>query len=271
MSTPGDLAPGPSVSGPVRIEQAIDGKLWRVILDAPPGNLLDEAMVEALGAVLTRAQSTAGPQPCTLLFEGAGAHFSYGASIQAHRRGRIERFLPSFHGLVRDLADSGLVLLAAVRGQCLGGALELVAFCQRVFSAPGATLGLPEIHLGVFPPLAAACLSERIGLAATEDLCLTGRTLRAEAALAIGLVDEVAIDPTACALAYHDQHLAPHSASSLRIAARAARWPLRERLLQVLPAIERLYLEELLATDDAHEGIEAFLARRPPRWQAPSR
>jgi cyclohexa-1,5-dienecarbonyl-CoA hydratase len=174
--------------------------------------------------------------------------------------------IPGFHRLFDRMLDARIVTLAAVRGQCLGGGLELASFCHRVLAAPDAKLGQPEIVLGVFAPVASVFLAERLGRARAEDLCLTGRTVTAEEALRIGLVDEIADDPGAAALAWARRHLLPRSASSLRQAAWALRAGLAGRFRADLDRVEAQYLGELMATRDAQEGLVAFLEKRSPRW-----
>jgi cyclohexa-1,5-dienecarbonyl-CoA hydratase len=164
------------------------------------------------------------------------------------------------------MLGSSIPFLAAVRGRCLGGGLELACFCHRVFAHPGAVFAQPEVSLGVFAPAASAFLPERIGRAAAEDLLLSGRAVAADEALAMGLVDEVAEDPTAAALAWARRHLLPKSASSLRHATAAARHGLARRFLADLRDLERTYLDDLGATHDGVEGLRAFLEKRPPRW-----
>jgi cyclohexa-1,5-dienecarbonyl-CoA hydratase len=155
-----------------------------------------------------------------------------------------------------------------VRGQCLGGALELVTVCHRVFASPDAKFGQPEIALGVFAPVASVALAERVGRAHAEDLCLTGRVVSASEAAAMGLVQEVTdADPADAALGWLRTHLASKSAASLRLAVRAVRAGLAARLRETLPDLERLYLDELMATSDAVEGLQAFLEKRDPVWK----
>ncbi len=227
----------------------------------PPANVLDTETLRAMrGAV---AEGASRPRCASILFAARGAHFSYGASIEEHRTPAVRALLAEFHGLLRDLEASRRVCLAAVRGRCLGGGLELAAFCHRVVVAPDATLGQPEIRLGVLAPAGSVILPRRIGAARAEDLLLSGRTVGADEALALGLADEVAADPETVARAWHRTHLAPHSASSLRHAVAAA----RVGLLDGLAAVEAIYLEELMATEDAPAGIDAFLAKRAPAWR----
>jgi cyclohexa-1,5-dienecarbonyl-CoA hydratase len=175
--------------------------------------------------------------------------------------------LPRFHRLFRAMDASSVPVLAAVRGRCLGGGLELASFCHRIFAAPDAKLGQPEIALGVFPPVASLILPDRIGRANAEDLCLSGRTVSASEALEMGLVDAVTENPEEAALEYARTHLLPRSASSLRHAVRAIRLSFSRRLEGELAHLENLYLEELMATEDAAEGIQAFLDKRPPSWR----
>jgi cyclohexa-1,5-dienecarbonyl-CoA hydratase len=249
----------------LRTEICEDGAVRRLILCGSKGNVIDAAMCAALGAAFEEAAA----QPCVkaLLLEGEGAHFSFGASVEEHLPEHVEGMLRGFHGVFRVLLRTSLPVLAAVRGRCLGGGLELASFCHRVFAAPDARLGQPEIALGVFAPVASAFLRERTGRGAAEDLCLSGRTIDAVEARRIGLVDMVAEDPSAAALAYAREHLLPKSAASLRLAVRAVRRDVAARFEAEIAAQEALYLGELMKTADAVEGIRAFLEKRPPRWK----
>jgi cyclohexa-1,5-dienecarbonyl-CoA hydratase len=175
--------------------------------------------------------------------------------------------LSSLHALVLRMLDHPVPILVAIRGQCLGGGLEVAMAGHVLFATPDAKLGQPEIVLGVFPPAASALLPERVGRAAAEDLLLSGRSIDGREAARIGLVTATADDPEAAALAWFDAHVAKHSAAALRLALRAARGDLVERVRAKLAALEALYASELMTTHDAVEGLEAFLAKRPPSWQ----
>jgi cyclohexa-1,5-dienecarbonyl-CoA hydratase len=155
----------------------------------------------------------------------------------------------------------------AIRGQCLGGGLEFALAGNLMFAAPEAQFGQPEMKLGVFAPAASVLLPLRIGQSRAEDLLYSGRSIDAATAQAWGLVNEIADDPAAAAAAYFDKHLAAKSAAALAHAVRAAREPFAELARARLDDVEALYLEKLMATRDAKEGLEAFLQKRAPKWE----
>ncbi len=252
-------------SSPLDVERLEGGAVWRVLLGGSKGNVLDAALCDALGGVF--AEAAGAPTLKAVLLEGQGRHFSFGASVQEHLPGEVAGMLARFHGLARAVVDCSVSVLAVVRGQCLGGGLELASLAQRIVAAPDARLGQPEIALGVFAPLASVVLRERVGRRHAEDLLLTGRSVDATEALAMGLVDELHDDPTTAALDWVRRHLLPRSAVALRFAVRAARVDLRARLVGELAEVERLYLDGLMSTSDAVEGLQAFLEKRAPRWR----
>jgi cyclohexa-1,5-dienecarbonyl-CoA hydratase len=252
------------MSDKIRSDEILGGAGLLVTLDAPRGNVLDAEMMAGLTKVLDGARERPGLK--ALCFTGAGDHFCFGASVPEHVKERAPAMLAAFHGLFLRLVDLAVPTIAAVRGRCLGGGLELAAFCHRVVAHPGALLGQPEIQLAVLPPVASILLPFRLGQGGADDLILTGRTVAAPEALALGLVDELADDPVAAATAWAERELAPKSASSLRFAVRAARHALHQALRDGLPALERLYLDGLMATHDANEGLAAFLEKRKPAY-----
>jgi len=250
----------------VTITPSDAGAFWRVTFGGAKGNILDRALLAALSRMF---QDAAGSAPLkAICLEGAGGHFSFGASVQEHLPDQAATMLVEIRQLITDLLDSEVIVLAAVRGRCLGGGLELASVCHRIFASADAQLGQPEIVLGVFPPIASVVLPGRIGRANAEDLCLTGRMVPAAEALRMGLVDEVPDgDPADAALAWARTHLAPKSAKSLRLAVKAVRARFADQVRTELPRLEEIYLNELMATTDAVEGLQAFLEKRPPAWR----
>ena len=253
-------------TSPLSVERLDEGAIWRVAIGGSKGNILDGAVMQALAELFRDARVS--PQLKAICLEGQGAHFSFGASVPEHLPPLAGAMLGAFHGALLAMIDSHVPVLAAVRGQCLGGGLEIVMLCHRVVAAPDARLGQPEILLGVFARMASIVLADRGGGAAADDLCLSGRSVTAQEALAMRLVDQIADgDPAEEAIGWARTHLLPKSASSLRYAVRAARLGLRARLAAELPAIERLYLDDLMSTADALEGLQAFMERRPVKWR----
>ena len=253
-------------TSPLSVERLDEGAIWRVTIGGSKGNILDGAVMQALAELFRDARVS--PHLKAICLEGQGAHFSFGASVPEHLPPLAGAMLGAFHGALLAMIDSHVPVLAAVRGQCLGGGLEIVMLCHRVVAAPDARLGQPEIMLGVFAPMASIVLADRVGRSAADDLCLSGRSVTAQEALAMRLVDQIADgDPADEAMGWARTHLLPKSASSLRYAVRAARSGLRARLADELPAIERLYLDDLMSTADALEGLQAFMERRPVTWR----
>jgi cyclohexa-1,5-dienecarbonyl-CoA hydratase len=250
---------------PLQVWLDRDGTLLRLRLARPKANIVDAAMIAALDAALAEHRET--PTLRAVLLDHEGPHFSFGASVEEHLPGQCADMLRALHGLVRSMLNFPLPMLVAIKGQCLGGGLEVAAAGSMLFAAADAKLGQPEIKLAVFAPAASCLLPERIGQARAEDLLYSGRSMDADEALATGLVDSLSEDPEADALSYFDQHLAAHSASTLRFALLAARLEYRQRVTAKLDRVEKLYLSELMATHDAVEGLTAFLEKRPAKWE----
>ena len=240
---------------------------WRrLVLDAPPANVITRAMIAELRARLDELADD--PDVKLLTIEGAGGHFSYGASVPEHLPPAVAVMLPEFHKLIRELLAFPAPTAAIVRGRCLGGGFEVVLACDTVFAAEGSQLGVPEVTLGVFPPAAAALLPLRIGASRAARAVLTGHVRPATAWYEDGLVEDVfeserllgAVEEWCLA------YIAPRSTVALRHAATASRAVLRSIGLPALALLEEQYMTALLATHDAVEGCAAFIEKRSPVW-----
>lgn len=242
-----------------------DGRLLRLRLARPKANLIDAAMISALDSALS--QYLAEPTLSCVLLDAQGPHFSFGASVEEHLPEQCAAMLDGLHKLIIKMLESPVPMLAAVKGQCLGGGLEVVCGASRIFAATDAKFGQPEIKLGVFAPAASCLLPERIGQANAEDLLFSGRSISADEALRMGLVQAVEQDPESAALRWFDENLAQSSSSSMRFAVRAARLQSVARIRQKLALVEKLYIDELMSTFDALEGLTAFVEKRTANWK----
>lgn len=250
---------------PLRVWLDRGGRLLRLRLARPKANVLDGAMIAALAGALGRHRDRAAI--AAVLLDAEGPHFSFGASVEEHLPAKCAAMLADFHALLQAMLDFPAPILVAVRGQCLGGGLELASAGSLIFAAPDARLGQPEIALGVIAPAASCLLPARIGPGAAADLLLSGRSVDAGEAARLGLVAGVAEDSEAAALAWFEAHLAGKSAVAVRFANAAARSELAERFRTRIAAVERLYLDGVMATRDALEGLNAFLEKRPVNWE----
>lgn len=253
--------------GKISIEYTHDKVVAKVVLNDGKGNVLDYIMMEEIQAQLD--QFAKNPSLKLITFEGAGKHFSFGASVEEHQKDYAATMLRGFHSLFFSLRDLAIPCLAKISGQCLGGGLELALMCNQMFADKTAKLGQPEIILGLFPPPASILLPEKIGLSRAEDLLLTGRSIDAEEGMAFGLLNRLFDDKAALdagADAWIEHHILPKSASSLRFGVRAARMKFNHILSNFLPQLESLYVTRLMNTEDANEGIAAFLEKRTPVW-----
>lgn len=241
-----------------------DGAVARIVLNRPPLNILDVSMIQELSSAL----KSLAEQPAlrALVISSEGKAFSAGVSVQDHLPEKVWPMLAAFHGIFRRLFLFPCPTLSVVQGPALGGGCELACFADLVVASEEARFGLPEVKLGVFPPVAAAHFPRRIGAARTLQLILGGETLTAQEALRIGLADEV-VPPHGLAAAVEKAvgRWREKSAPALRLARRAVQGagPDFETALE---RAERLFLDELMTHADAVEGLRAFLEKRPPSW-----
>ena len=249
------------------VTRELDGAVLRLSLDGGKGNIVDSKMVAALFKAFTEAKQDKSLR--AVLLDAKGNDFSFGASVEEHQPDQCAAMLGGLHQLLKLMLRLHVPVVCAVKGRCLGGGLELALACSRIVAHPGAKLGNPEVKLAVFAPAASALMPWRVGPAAAEELLVTGRAVDANEALRLKLVDELCAadaDPSEAALGWMRAHLMELSKSSLRFAVRAARESWAEKALKRLDEVEKLYLDELMQTGDAREGIAAFIEKRKPVW-----
>jgi cyclohexa-1,5-dienecarbonyl-CoA hydratase len=248
------------------IETKFEDGLGTITLNRPPVNVLNIAMMEEIDDVLKGWQGMKDLK--VVLFNAKGKCFSAGVDVGEHMGDLVIKMIEVFHGIFRIMDKLGIPTVASVYGSCLGGGCELAVFCDLVIASEGAKFGQPEILVGVFPPIAAQIMPRIMGRKNAMDLILSGRTIRAEEARAMGLVNKVVTeDELESATADFVKPYLKLSAEVLRKAKKAITVGLMDDLEPSLKLIEDIYLNELMNTADAQEGLKAFLEKRKPEWK----
>jgi cyclohexa-1,5-dienecarbonyl-CoA hydratase len=248
-----------------RLNVAIQVPLARVTLINPPLNVIDLQMTQELHRVLIDLEFR--PDISVILFAGDARAFSAGVDIQTHLPGQIHDMLTSFHAVIRAIVASRKVTIATVQGACLGGGAELAAVCDMVYTARDAAWGFPEIKLGCYPPVAAVALPALVGQKRAVELILTGRQISGDEAVAIGLANRSGrVEELDALLQQTLGELRQLSPAALAHAKKSVYAWDAIHFDKGLARAEKIYLEELASTEDAREGIMAFLEKRPPKW-----
>jgi|SRR5579864_110081 len=248
---------------------AVDLKppIAQVTLSNPPLNIIDIPMMEELAVVL--AQIEGMPDVIVIVLRGAGKAFSAGVDVAAHTPDKVATMLEKFHGVIRALVATKKVTVAAVHGHCLGGGAELAMVCDLAYTAEDAKWGFPEIQLACFPPVAVTALAALIGQKRAADLVLTGRAFTGVKAADMGLATEaVSNDNLSKLVEGAADTLTKLSPAALAITKKAIYAWDSIHFDKGLARAERIYLEELMNTADAQEGIRAFQEKRDPRWKS---
>ncbi len=244
-----------------------EGAVASLVLSRPPLNILNLAMMEELSARVDQLAGE-GEVGVVVLESGIEGVFSAGADVREHLPATVERLIGSLERLVLQVLAFPRPTVAVVRGKCLGGGMELAMACDFVLASDKATFGQPEVSVGVFPPVAAALYPRLVGLHRAYDLVLTGRTLTSEEAASLGFVTSVHAEAElgAAHRALLDS-LTSKSRVVLQLAKQASLKGLSLGWEQAVKASSRRYLTELMRTEDALEGLNAFLEKRKPAWK----
>jgi cyclohexa-1,5-dienecarbonyl-CoA hydratase len=233
----------------------------------PPVNILNIAAMKEINTALV---SLIGNQSLkTLVITSTGEKaFSAGVDVADHTEEKAEMMLQVFHDVFRNLAKLDQVTVAAVKGLTLGGGCEIAIFCDLIFAADNLKIGQPEIKLSVIPPIALLVMPRLVGLKRASELLLTGKIIGAAEAERIGLVNKVV--PLASFDTELEDFLRPLSELSLvglKYSKKGINLSLESNFADGLEQIEKIYLDDLMATEDAHEGLKAFLEKRSPVWK----
>jgi cyclohexa-1,5-dienecarbonyl-CoA hydratase len=238
-----------------------------LIINRPPLNILNISTMEEINTAL---RSLVGNKEVkVLVISGSGEKaFSAGVDVTDHTGEKVEKMLQVFHGIFRNLSKLDQVSVAALKGLTLGGGCEIALGCDLIFAADNLKIGQPEIKLSVLPPVALLVLPRLVGLKKAAELLLTGKTIEASEAERIGLINKVV------PLAFFDSELESFtqpftelSLVGLKYSKKGINLGLETNFLEGLERIEKIYLEELMTSEDAHEGLKAFMEKRKPLWK----
>jgi cyclohexa-1,5-dienecarbonyl-CoA hydratase len=245
----------------------IDDRVARITFARPPLNVFNIAMLLEIGKAL--AECSHERRLVAIVFDADKEcrAFSAGVAVEEHVQGTIYQMLDSFHSIFRTLELIARPTIAVVENSALGGGCELVAACDIVIAGDRARFGQPEIKLGVFPPVAVVLLPRIIGEKRAREMILTGDLIDAAEAGRLGLVNHVVpgvqLEPKLLEVLSKLREL---SATTLEATKKAIDLGRGRNMDAALAEIEDVYLHELMKTQDANEGIAAFVGKRKPVW-----
>jgi len=248
------------------VDLTFEGSVATLTLKRPPLNVMNIDMMEQMNAALLELRGRKGLK--ILLVRGNPEAFSAGIDVSEHTRERVARLLQVFHRIFETIRLLDVVAVAAVEGVAYGGGFQLAIGCNLVVASKSSRFAVPEINMGLFPPLAAVVLPRAAPRRKAMEWILTGEDIPAEELLSYGLVNRVLSDDTFDAgLGEFVAQLASKSGPVLQLAKRAQTESYYSGYEEALYKAENLYLRDLMTLDDPIEGVAAFLEKRAPSWQ----
>ena len=248
------------------VHTSVEDGIGCLVLDEPPLNILSQKLLGEMRDELAKLEQDHSLR--VLVMSAEGKHFSAGADVGEHLPPAFEQMIPEFIETIAAIDSFPLPVIAAVKGRCLGGGFEVAQAADMIVAGEGAMFGQPEILLGVLPPAACAVLPDICSAGQAAEIVFSGEALTASQAQQAGLVLRVVPDDEVEAQAQElAGKIARHSAAALRVTKRALRAGMENRRAAVLADVGRIYVDELMQTDDAVEGLQAFLDKRKPTWK----
>ena len=243
------------------------GDTLRIAINRPPHNVLDIVTMEEMNSALDLAMENTTAK--VLVIAGKGEKiFSSGVDVLDHTPDKAAKMIDVFHGILKRLMQVSIPTVAAVHGAALGGGCELAIACDMVLASENAKLGQPEIKLGVFPPIAAILLPRQVPMTKVMELLLGGGTIDAREAHRIGLVNAVfPKESFAADTAKFLEQFTSLSRMALIHTKRAVKEAATRPFYEALFHVEQHYLKDLMATEDAKEGLNSFMEKRKPVWK----
>jgi cyclohexa-1,5-dienecarbonyl-CoA hydratase len=235
-------------------------------LNRAPVNILNIEMMEEIDAFLEGLKNDMSLK--LLVVRATGKAFSAGVDVGEHLGDLVRKMIEVFHRMFHLMDDLKVPSVSVVNGAALGGGCELALYCDMVIASEKAKFGQPEIQVGVLPPIAALIFPRIIGRKKAMELALTGDTISAQEALALGLINKVVPEASLEEEARgFIEKLRNLSGIVLRLTKEALLAGLNDDMDKGLRAIEKIYLDQLMKTHDALEGLKAFLEKRKPDWK----
>jgi len=239
--------------------------VFYITLNSPPLNILNIAMMNEINSGLDEALEY--KDIGVLVFKNNGKAFSAGVDVEDHTGDKVDEMIEVFHGIFRRLDKFEGLTIAGVKGAALGGGCELAIFCDLIIASDRSKFAQPEIAVGVYPPIAIIHLQNRCPQKFVYDFLLSGSTVKANDALNVGLISKLVPDE-----AFDDElekyvkGFSGKSSIVLKLTKKALRKSAGLNFIDSLRVVEDIYLNELMKTHDANEGLTAFLEKRKPSW-----
>ncbi len=250
-----------------KIRLEVGERVAQIVLENPPVNVIDLEMMADLIAAIEHIEARSDVS--VIVFSGSGMDFSAGVDIKTHVPEKVRGMIVEFHSVIRSVVSAKKVTIAAVHGNCLGGGAELALMCDMVFCTENAKFQFPEIQLACFPPVAVVALSAAVGQKRAAEMILTGNVVHGDEALHIGLANDAVADESELSEVLHEVtgRLTALSPTALELTKKAMYAWDAIHFDKGLQRSESIYLDELVKTDDAREGIAAWMEKRKPVWK----
>jgi len=245
----------------------VKGGVARISINRPPLNILNTETLLELTTALDKARNDSAIS--VVVVTGAGDKaFSAGVDIRDHLPEKVSSTLTVFNKVFYALKSLDKPTIAVVNGVTLGGGCELAMGCDMIIACDKAQFGQPEITVGAIPPVAVVLLPKLVGSARAAELILTGDVITANEALQIGLVNKVVpsekLEETTSQLI---GKLKEKSPIVLKLTRMSLRQVLDADFKKELEEVTGIYLNLLMRTEDAVEGLKAFMEKRKPQWK----